>query len=121
VPAVATRDIASVATRWLLDHDWGGVEDVPVLGPEDLSFNDMAETMSEILEREVRFQQIPLEAYKERFEELGMSDAMAQGMTDMAAAKNKGLDNAVARTPEATTPTSFRDWCEETLKPAVRG
>jgi hypothetical protein len=44
---------------------------------------------------------------------------MAQGMTDMAWAKNEGLDNAVARTPGNSTPTSFRQWCEEVLKPAV--
>ena len=49
----------------------------------------------------------------------GMSDAMAQGMTDMARAKNEGLDNAVMRTPENTTTTSFREWCDEVLKPAV--
>jgi hypothetical protein len=48
-----------------------------------------------------------------------MSDAMAQGMTDMAWAKNKGLDNAIQRTPGNSTPTSFRQWCEEVLKPAV--
>ena len=59
------------------------------------------------------------EAYKARFVELGMSEAMAQGMTDMAAAKNQGIDNAVQRTPENSTPTSFRDWSEEVLKPAV--
>ena len=39
--------------------------------------------------------------------------------SDMAAAKNNGLDNAEPRTPENTTPTSFRQWCEEVLKPAV--
>jgi hypothetical protein len=44
---------------------------------------------------------------------------MAKGMTDMAAAKNGGLDNAVKRTTENSTPTSFRQWCEEVLKPAV--
>ena len=48
-----------------------------------------------------------------------MSDAMAQGMTDMAWAKNEGIDNAVKRTPENSTPTSFRPWCEGILKPAV--
>ena len=36
-------------------------------------------------------------------------------------AKDKGLDNAEPRTPENTTPTSFRQWCEEVLKPAVLG
>jgi hypothetical protein len=44
---------------------------------------------------------------------------MAQGMTDMARAKNDGLDNAVSRTPEATTPTTFRHWAEEELAPAI--
>jgi hypothetical protein len=48
-----------------------------------------------------------------------MSDAMAQGMTDMARAKNEGLDNAVQRTPQNSTPTSFREWCGEVLRPAV--
>jgi hypothetical protein len=48
-----------------------------------------------------------------------MSDAMAQGMTDMAWATNEGLYNGVQRTPENSRPTSFRDWSEEVLKPAV--
>jgi hypothetical protein len=51
--------------------------------------------------------------------EFGISEVMAQGMVDMFAAKNNGLDNAAPRTPESTTPTSFRQWCEEVLKPAV--
>jgi hypothetical protein len=33
-------------------------------------------------------------------------------MTDMAAAKNNGLDNAIQRIPENTTPTTFREWCD---------
>ena len=40
---------------------------------------------------------------------------------DMACAKNEGLDNAEPRTSENTTPTSFRQWCAEVLKPAVFG
>ena len=121
LPACATRDIAAVAARLLLDPSWSGQGHVAVLGPEDLSFNDMAQIMSEVLGKPVRYQQIALEAYKARFLGFGMSEAMAQGMTDMAAAKNEGLDNAEPRTPENTTPTSFRQWCEEELKPAVLG
>ena len=33
--------------------------------------------------------------------------------------RNQGLDNAEPRTPQSATPTSFRQWCEEVLKPAV--
>jgi uncharacterized protein YbjT (DUF2867 family) len=118
-PAVATRDIAAAASRLLLDASWSGVEEVPLLGPEDLSYNDMAQIMSQVLGKDVRFQQITFEAYKDRFVRLGVSDAMAQGYADMAWAKNEGLDNGVQRTPENSTPTSFRRWCEEVLKPAV--
>ena len=119
LPSVATRDIAAAASRLLLDGSWSGVDEVPLLGPEDLSFNDMAEIISAVLGKEVRFQQTTFEAYKDRFLASGMSDAMAQGQTDMAWAKNEGLDNAVKRTSENSTPTSFRQWCEEVLKPAV--
>lgn len=119
LPTVATRDIAAAAARLLLDTSWSGVGEVPLLGPEDLSFNDMAQIMSEVLGKQVRFQQNTFEAYKERFVSFGMFDAMAQGMTDMAWAKNEGLDNGVQRTPENSTPTSFRQWSEEVLKPAV--
>jgi uncharacterized protein YbjT (DUF2867 family) len=119
MPTCATRDIAAVAARLLLNGSWSGVGHVAVLGPEDLSFNDMARIISEVLGKPVRYQQISFEAYKAGFIERGMSDAMAQGMTDMAAAKNGGLDNAEPRTPENTSPTTFRTWCEEVLRPAV--
>ena len=119
LPAVATRDIAAAASRLLLDASWSGAGEVPLLGPEDLSYNDTAEIISQVLGKDVRFQQITFEAYKDRFIRLGMSDAMAQGYTDLAWAKNEGLDNGVQRTPENSTPTSFRQWCEEVLKPAV--
>ncbi len=119
LPACATRDIAAAAAGLLLDSAWSGVGEVPVLGPEDLSFDDMAQIMTEVLERPIRFRQIPGEAYKDRMMQRGMSDGMAQGMLDMALAKNAGLDNAVVRTPKATTPTSFRRWCEDVLKQAV--
>lgn len=121
LPAVAACDIASVAAGLLLDPSWSGSGEVPVLGPEDLSFNDMARIMSDVLGKSVRYQQVTFEVYKAGFVQRGMSDAMAQGMTDMARAKNEGLDNAVQRTHRNSTPTSFRQWCEEELRPVVLG
>jgi len=118
-PTCATRDIAAVAARLLLDHSWSGQDNVAVLGPEDVSFNDMAQIMSQVLGKPVCFQQIPFEAFKTRLLENGMSEAFAQAYADMMVAKNEGLDNAEPRTPQSTTPTSFRQWCEDVLKPAV--
>jgi len=118
-PTCANRDIAAAAAKLLLDTSWSGQDHVAVLGPEDLSFNDMAAIMSDVLGKPVRFQQIPLEAFRSSLLGAGHSEPMAQAMLDMLDAKNKGLDNAEPRTPLSTTPTSFRQWCEEVLKPAV--
>lgn len=108
VPTVAPQDIAATAARLLLDASWTGSGEVPVLGPEDLS-------------RRAPGRQITGAALKDRMTAFGSTEAMAQAMVDMFEAKNEGMDNAVPRTPEATTPTTFRQWCEEVLKPAVTG
>jgi uncharacterized protein YbjT (DUF2867 family) len=118
-PTASTRDIAATAARLLLDQSWRGVGSVPVLGPEDLSYNDMATIMSEVLGKPVRFQEVPGDVFKVRLLQRGMSEAMAQATLDMWVAYNSGLDTAERRTPQSTTPTSFRQWCQEVLKPRV--
>lgn len=122
LPVVATRDIAAVAARLLLDTAWAGQEEVPVLGPEDLSNDDLAAVASDVLETPVRYRRIPAQEFTDRLTGHGVSGAMAQGMLDMMIAKDNGLDNGVARTPRNAidTPTTFRQWCEDTLRPAVR-
>ncbi len=117
--SVATRDIAAVAARLLRDDSWTGAEELPVLGPDELTSSEMAATISEVLGREVRYQQTPAGAFKQNFLGHGYTDAMAQAMLDMAQAKNNGLDHGVPRTPATTTPTSFHQWCLDVLKPAV--
>ena len=119
-PTCATRDIAEAAARFLLDPSWTGQAEAPVLGPEDLSPDDMAQMLSEVLGKPVRYQQTTLDAFKDQLHKGGMSPAFIQGYADMMSAKERGLDDAVARTPETSTPTSFREWCEGVLKPALQ-
>jgi uncharacterized protein YbjT (DUF2867 family) len=120
---VATRDIAAVAARLLLDGSWTGQAEVPVLGPEDLCPDDEAAIMSEVLGRPIRYLRIPDQALKDQLTSSGVSAAMAQALLDMADAKEHGLDEGITRTPQNAidTPTTFREWCEDTLKPAVLG
>ena len=118
-PATAARDAGVVAARLLLDKAWTGQEDIPLLGPEDLSMNDMAAIISEVLGREIRYQQIPIDAFKAQLLDRGLSESFAQGYIDMMRAKNDGMDNAARRGPQNVTSTTFRQWSEEDLKPAV--
>ncbi|MBO1768071.1 NAD(P)H-binding protein [Allobranchiibius sp. GilTou38] len=120
-PMVATRDIADAAARLLLDTTWSGVGTVPVLGPKDLSPQDMAGTMSEVLGTPIRYERESYEAQAARMSSYGVGAAFVRGMTDMMSAKEAGLDAGVARTPETASPTTFHQWCEQVLKPAVSG
>ena len=117
----ATRDIAATAAKLLLDHSWTGQGGIGMFGPEDLSWNDIAGIMADVLGKPIRFQPVPYQDYKKQLVQRGASEEMAASLVEMHEAKDKGLDNAEPRTPENTTPTSFRQWCEEVLKPAVLG
>lgn len=118
-PAAATRDIAATAARLLLGRTWTGAGSVPVLGPEDLSPEDMARIMSGVLGTPVRYERQSLADFGATLAGYGIGDPFVQGMVDMMRAKDEGLDDGVPRTPETASPTTFRQWCEEVLKPAV--
>ena len=119
LPTCSSADIAGVAARLLIDRSWTGVSDYPVLGPEDLSMNQIADILAEVLGKPIRFRRVPLDDFRAQLLARGMSEAFAGGMVDMMAAKAQGLDNAAVRTPEATTPTTLRHWAEVHLRPAV--
>jgi uncharacterized protein YbjT (DUF2867 family) len=93
---------------------------VPVTGPEDLTPDAMAAIMSDVLARSVRFEQMTVLAYKAMLTGFGLADEWAQGLADMVTAQNNGIYDAEAHTvPWLAQPTSFRQWCEQQLKPAV--
>lgn len=118
-PLVATADIAAAAAGLLLDRSWTGSGSVPVLGPQDLSPNDLARIMTEQLGRPVRYERQPLDELHTTLVGYGLTEAFVQGIVDMKRAKDQGLDTGVARTPGTASPTGFEQWCAQTLKPAV--
>lgn len=118
-PLVAVADIAAAAAGLLLDRSWTGTGSVPVLGPEDLSPNDLARIMTEQLGRPVRYERQPLDELYTTLVGYGLHEAFAQGIVDMKRAKDEGLDAGVARTPDTASATGFEQWCAQTLKPAV--
>ncbi|MGW5353933.1 NAD(P)H-binding protein [Streptomyces sp. NPDC004031] len=120
-PMVAVADIAAVAARLLTDRRWRGHADVPVLGPEDLSPDDLARVMTEQLGRPVRFERQDAGELRAALVGHGLDPAFASGVADMKRAKDAGLDAGVARTPETASPTTFARWCADVLRPAVLG
>ena len=121
LPHTATRDMGAAAARLLSERSWTGQEDQPVLGPEDLSFTEIAAIVSEVLGRKVSYGQVPFDGFKAQLLGRGMPEDFARGFVDMMRAKNEGMDNAAPRTPANTGPTRFRAWAETVLKRAVAG
>jgi uncharacterized protein YbjT (DUF2867 family) len=119
MPWVATADIADAAARLLGDREWTGQDEVALLGPEDLSLNDIAGVLGEALGTPVRYERGDRAALKRSLVDLGYSEPMAQGMIDMDLAGERGINNALARTAGNTTPTTFRAFVEEILVPAI--
>ena len=119
LPHVAKADVAAVAARLLLAPDWQGVGEVPLPGPQDLSFDEMAATMSDVLGRSVRFREMPMDRFEETMRATGASEGMARAYALMMAAKNEGMDTVARPEARGETPTTFRAWCEAELRPAV--
>ena len=117
---VARRDIAAVAAELLADPTWSGQQEIPVLGPEDLSYADISQTLSEVLDRPVRYARRSVEDTERSMLAFGVSPGMAAAVTAMTVAKLDGLDTRQVSEDRATlTPTTLRRWSEEELKPAV--
>lgn len=114
---IATADIAAVAAGLLLDRSWTGTGSVPVLGPQDLSPNDLARMMTEQLGRPVRYERQSLDELRTALLGHGLNEAFVQGVVDMKRAKDQGLDTGVTRTPDTAARTGFEQWCAQTLRP----
>jgi len=120
LPFTATRDMAAVAAKLLADDSWTGQEDVPVLGPQDMSFDDQAAIISDVAGRPVRYQQIEYDQFKQQFLDRGASESVAQGYVDMYRSKEEGIDNVATRQPGKVGATSFRDFCSQVIGPVLR-
>ncbi|MFD5799897.1 NAD(P)H-binding protein [Streptomyces sp. NPDC127020] len=118
-PMVAVADIAAAAAGLLLDRSWTDTGSVPVLGPQDLSPNDLARIMTERLGLPVRYERQAPDEVRTTLVGYGLDPDFVQGIVDMKRAKDDGLDAGVTRTPDTASPTSFEEWCAQTLEPAV--
>lgn len=119
-PQIATRDIADAAARLLLHRDWSGKRIHGLHGPRDLSFNEVAEILSEVTGRSIQYVTLGPEEARQIFSSLGMGPAFVQGYLDMETSLAQLGAVAEPRTPETTTPTTLQQWATETLLPLLR-
>jgi uncharacterized protein YbjT (DUF2867 family) len=119
-PQIATRDIAARAAALLSDGTWTGQRILGLHGPEDLSYEQTAQMLGEVLGRAVRFVQVTGEQAKQAMLGTGLPAYVADAYIEMYGAMGSGVfQQAEPRTPETTTPTTLRHFATDTLKPAI--
>jgi uncharacterized protein YbjT (DUF2867 family) len=75
VPMVATADVGRLAAQ-LLQENWSGRRIVELEGPRRVTPDEIATTLSKILDRPVRMETVPRETWATLFKSQGMKDPM---------------------------------------------
>jgi uncharacterized protein YbjT (DUF2867 family) len=117
-PMIATRDIGRQAAVLLTDENWNGHRVRELHGPADLSPNDAAGIMSEVLGRQIEFVQCDQQEARQAMLDNAMSENAADMLLEMYAAFESGkLRPLQPRTPETTTPTTLAEFVAEVMVP----
>ena len=117
---VDPRDIGEVAAARLLADGWSGRQVQGVHGPQDLSFIEVAEILTEALGRPVGYTQVSDDDVRAQLRGAGLPDAVVEGIVGMTAG-TRGLVPEQPREFVTTTPTTLSAWAFAQLRPLVAG
>jgi uncharacterized protein YbjT (DUF2867 family) len=111
-PQVATRDIGEAAARILRDPTFSGFSVQELLGPRDISLNEVASLLgSHIGKPDLKYVQFPYDAFAAALTQAGLTADLARLYAEMAGAFNEGrIKSVVGRNPGNTTPTTFESF-----------
>lgn len=117
VPMLDTRDIGDAAAAALLSRDWQGLSVQELLGPCDLSGEQLACQLALHLGRPaLAYQQLPYEVMAAELHEAGLAADAAALMMDMARALNEGrIRSLQGRDDGNSTPTGIAQFLREQL------
>jgi uncharacterized protein YbjT (DUF2867 family) len=115
VPHVATKDIAEVGSKRLLDLNFKGQTIEYVLGPEDLTFSQIATIIGNAVGKpDLMYVQFSFEEAKKSMVSSGfVSENLAQLFNELSEGMNSGkVLNAHKRTKENSTPTTMAEFAK---------
>jgi len=111
-PTIATKDIAEIATNYMLKPDFKGHTVRNLLGQRDLNYNEIVKILGNTIgNRDLKYVQVPYEEAQTYMIKQGMSESVASAMTEMMKTMNEGnLLSEARRTQDTTTPTSIEEF-----------
>ncbi|MGW2598799.1 NmrA family NAD(P)-binding protein [Streptomyces klenkii] len=120
MPWADPRDIGDVVAARLLSEAWRGRVVQAVHGPEDLTFRQVAQILTEALGRPVRLNPVSDDAVRDTLRAAGLPPSAVEGLVGMAAG-SRGLVPEQPRDLLTTTPTSLSGWAHARLRPLLAG
>lgn len=84
VSMVDARDVAEVAAAVLQHPAYHTGQTYVITGPEAVSYADAAEALSTVLDRPIRYVDVPPEAYRDRLVEAGRPEWLADDLTALS-------------------------------------
>lgn len=123
LPLIATHDIGEFGASALLDLNFKGQQTQELLGPRDVTYNDIAKIVGTAIGKPaLTYVQLPGEQVMQAMMSMGMSKNVASLICEMADALNNGHMKALeARSAKNTTPTTFEKFVAEAFVPAYSG
>ena len=119
-PMIATRDIARVAASRLASRGWMGHFVAELHGPADLSFDDVARVLSDVIGRKIEFFRCDRDEARVALLEAAMSDNAVETMLEMYDAVEAGKIRPITpRSPQTTTPTTLAEFARDTMQPLI--
>lgn len=113
-PMVATKDIATEATRRLLNLDFSGKTFKELRGERDLSFEEATEIIAKSINKpDLRYVQVSYEDLEKGLVSSGMSPNVSKQIVEITKSINEGiLGGDTPRTVDNSTPTSFEEFAK---------
>jgi len=119
-PMIATRDVGRVAAQRLRDQEWTGRSVRELHGPADLSYDDVAAILSEVLDRKIVYVKCHRAEARQAMLDGAVSENAADLMIEMYDAIETGrLRSIQPRTPDTTTSTTLADFAREVMLPMM--
>jgi uncharacterized protein YbjT (DUF2867 family) len=114
IPVIATKDIAKVASKYLLRLDFSGIVVRELLGQRDVSMIEMTRILAKAIGMgKLEYVQFSYEDAKHSMIEAGVSIDVAASVLELYESMNTGdVIVGTPRTDQNTTETSFEEFAE---------
>ncbi|KAL8945748.1 MAG: hypothetical protein Q9222_007757 [Ikaeria aurantiellina] len=115
VPFISAEDIAGVAYRGLVDEKSHDCDHV-IVGPENLTYGQLAETLTSVLGRPIEHVNYTEDQVRERLVKLGLNEGYAKMLSALDTSVSQGkeeLHNDVVEKVTGRRPLTFKEFAEK--------